>query len=67
MNEAIYHIEQWLSSGLEIQGWIAKYKEDYLLREKKSIKDAFNFGGEHNDKWEAIAEQYYNEKFNNEI
>lgn len=67
MQEAIYHIEQWLSSGLEIQGWVTKYKEDYLLREKKAIKNAFNFGGEHDEKWDSISEQYYNETYSNEI
>lgn len=38
--------------------------QEFAEKEKEQIKSALNFGGEYDEKWDKIAEQYYHETFN---
>jgi hypothetical protein len=37
--------------------------KEFSEKEKEQIKSAINLGGEYDEKWDRIAEQYYNETF----
>lgn len=37
--------------------------DEARIMHKEEIKASFNFGGEYDDKWDKISEQYYNETF----
>jgi hypothetical protein len=65
MKLAIQYLDDVLSGKIkpkEPGAITAKFKE-LLLLEKKAIKDAVNFGGQYDEVWEKIAEQYYNETY----
>jgi hypothetical protein len=42
---------------------VASKMYQFLIDERTEILDAFNFGGEYDDKWKQIAIQYYEERF----
>lgn len=37
--------------------------DEARIMHKEEIKASFNFGGQYDEKWEKISEQYYNETF----
>lgn len=40
---------------------------ELLDKEKEMTKDAFNFGGEYDEKWDKAAEQFYEENYARKI